>query len=143
MTMPRREAMQAPDLSRLVARRIMLVEGCVKTNDPRLAPEHIAARLEANFGPYLTKTGKNSEALTTQGQTRPTNLTFAARCRRMVRQVAMPQLWEDLVMAPNGRRVCFMTMHGDEPETCLPESDNEMFVFERTSENIARQWPHR
>ena len=31
-----------------------------------------------------------------------------------------------------------MTMHGDKPEACLPESDDEMFTFERTSENIAR-----
>ena len=119
MTMPRREAMQTPDLSKLVARRIMLVEGCVRSNDPRLAPEHIAAGLEATFRPYLTAMDKNPEALTTQGQTRPTDLTFATCGNRMVQQVALPQLWDDLVMAAYGRQVYFMTMHGDKPEACL------------------------
>ena len=61
MTMPRQEAMQIPDLSRLMARRIMLLEGYVKSSNPHLAPEHIAAGLEAIFGPYLTETGKNPE----------------------------------------------------------------------------------
>ena len=138
MTMPRREAMQTPDLSKLVARRIMLVEGCVKSNDPRLAPEHIATGLEAVFGPYLTAMDENPEALTPQGRTRPTDLVFATCGSRMVRQVALPQLWDDLVMAAYGRQVYFMTMHGGEPEACLPEADDEMFNFERTSENIAR-----
>ena len=138
MTMPRREAMQTPDLCRLVARRIMLVEGCVKSSDPRLAPEHIAAGLEATFGPHLTGVDENPEALTTQGRTRPTDLTFATCGDRKLQQVALPQLWDDLVMAAYGRQVYFVTMHGDKPEACLPESDDEAFTFERTSENIAR-----
>ena len=138
MTMPRRNAIQPVDLSGLIARRIMLVEGCVRSNDPRLAPEHIAAGLEAAFGAYLTKTGENPEALTAQGRARPTDLTFATNGCRRVRQVALPQLWDDLVMAAYGRQVYIATMHGRKPEACLPESDDEMFTFERTSENIAR-----
>ena len=138
MTMPRREAMQTPDLSKLVTRRIMLVEGCVRSSDPRLAPEHIATGLKATFGPYLTAMDENPEALTTQGRTRPTDLTFATCGDRMVRQVALPQLWDDLVMAAYGRQIYFMTMHSGKPEACLPDSDDEMFTFERTSENIAR-----
>ena len=138
MTMPRREAMQPPDLSRLVARRIVLVEGCVRSDDPRLAPEHIATGLEASFGPYLTAMGENPEALTTQGRTRPTNLTFATRGCRRVQGVALPKLWDELVMAAYGRYVFFMMMHGGKTEACLPECDDEMFSFERTSENIAR-----
>ena len=81
---------------------------------------------------------ENPEALTTQGQTRPTDLTFATCGDRKLQQVALPQLWDDLVMAAYGRQVYFMTMHGDKPEACLPESDDEVFTFERTSENIAR-----
>ncbi|KAK9830824.1 hypothetical protein WJX74_009012 [Apatococcus lobatus] len=138
MTMPCWEAIQPPDLNRLVARKIVLVEGCVRSDDPRLAPEHIAAGLEATFRPYLTKTGENPEALTAQGQTRPTDLAFATCGSRRVQQVALPQLWDDLVMAAYGRYVFFTMMHGDKPEACLPESDDEMFTFERTSENIAR-----
>ena len=76
MTMPRRSAIQPLDLSGLIARRIMLVEGCVRS-DPRLAPEHIAAGLEATFGPYLTERGENPEALTAKGRARPNDLTFA------------------------------------------------------------------
>ncbi len=138
LTMPRRHAIQPMDLSGLIARRIMLVEGCVRSSDPRLAPEHIAAGLEAAFGPYLTETHENPEALTAQGRTRPTDLTFATLGCRRVRQVALPQLWDDLVMAAYGRFVYFVTMHGGKPEACLLESDDEMFTFERTSENIAR-----
>ena len=138
MTMPCRSTICPLDLSGLVARRIILVEGCVRSSDPRLAPEHIAAGLEATFRPYLTAMDENPEALTAQGQTRPTDLTFATCGSRMVRQVALPQLWDDLVMAAYGRQVYFMTMQGDKPEACLPESDDEMFNFERTSENIAR-----
>ncbi len=138
MAMPRREAMQTPGLSRLLARRIMLVEGCVRSNDPRLAPEHIAVGLEATFRPHLTEIGENPEALTTLGRTRPTDLTFATCGCRRVQEVALPQLWDDLVMAAYGRYVFFTMMHGDKPEACLPESDDEMFTFERTSENIAR-----
>ena len=138
MTMPCRSTISPLDLSVLVTRRIMLVEGCVRSSDPRLAPEHFAAGLEATFGPYLTAMDENPEALTTQGRTRPTDLTFATCGDRLVRQVALPQLWDDLVMAAYGRQVYFMTMHGGEPEACLPESDDNMFTFERTSENIAR-----
>ena len=54
MTMPRRSTIQPLDLSGLIARKIVLVEGCIKSSDPRLAPEHIVAGLEATFGPYLT-----------------------------------------------------------------------------------------
>ena len=138
MAMPRREAMQTPDLSRLMARRIVLVEGCVRSNDLRLAPEHIAAGLEATFRPHLTEIGENPEALTTLGRNGPTDLTFATRSCRRVQEVALPQLWDDLVMAAYGRYVFFTLMHGDKPEACLPESDDEKFTFERTSENIAR-----
>ncbi|KAK9833960.1 hypothetical protein WJX74_011093 [Apatococcus lobatus] len=138
MTMPCRSTICPLDLSRLVARRIMLVEGCVRSSDARLAPEHIATGLEVTFGLYLTGMDENPEALTTQGRTRPTDLTFATCGDRKLQQVALPQLWDDLVMAAHGRRVYFMTMHGDKPEACLPESDDEVFTFERTSENIAR-----
>ena len=138
MTMPCRSAICPLDLSRLVARRIMLVEGCVRSSDARLAPEHIAAGLEATFGPYLTGMDENPEALTIQGRTRPTDLTFATCGDRKLQQVALPQLWDDLVMAAYGRQVYFMTMHGGKPEACLPEFDDEVFTFERTSENIAR-----
>ena len=67
MTMPCRSAIQPVDLSGLIARRIMLVEGCVRSDDPGLAPEHIAAGLEATFGPYLTERGENPEALSSEG----------------------------------------------------------------------------
>ena len=89
MTMPCRSAICPVDLSGLVARRIMLVEGCVKSSDPRLAPEHIA-NLETTFGPYLTGMDENPEALTTQGRTRPTDLTFATCGDRKLQQVAYP-----------------------------------------------------
>ena len=56
----------------------------------------------------------------------------------MVRQVALRQLWDDMVKAAHGRQVYSMTMQGDKPEACLPESNDKMFTFERTSENIAR-----
>ncbi|KAK9818921.1 hypothetical protein WJX74_000662 [Apatococcus lobatus] len=96
------------------------------SSDARLAPEHIAAGLEATFGPYLTGMDENPEALTIQGRTRPTHLTFATCGDRKLQQVALPQLWDDLVMAAHGRQVYFMTMHGGKPEACLPESDDEL-----------------
>ena len=121
-----------------MAKRITLVEGCVKSLDPRLAPEHIAAGLESVFGVHLLQTDENPEALTTQGRTRPTDLTHATCGTRKVQQVAMPQLWEDLVKAAYGRDICFFMGHGDQPEASLPDSDDEIFRFERTSENVAR-----
>ena len=69
MTMPRQEAMQP--WTRLLAKRIVLVEGCVRSDDPRVAPAHIAAGLEASFEPPFTAMGKNPEVLTIQGRTRP------------------------------------------------------------------------
>ena len=138
MKAPDKRTIRALDLSRLVAKRITLVEGCVKYLDPRLAPEHIAAGLEAVFGVHLLQVDENPEALTTQGRTRPTDLTHATSGTRKVQQVAMPQLWEDLVKAAYGRDICFFMGHGDEPEASLPDSDDEIFRFERTSENVAR-----
>ena len=138
MKVPDRRTMRAPDLSRLVAKRITLVEGCVKSLDPRLAPEHIAAGLESVFGVHLLQVEENPEALTTQGRTKPTDLTHATCGTRKVQQVAMPQLWDDLVKAAYGKDIGFSMGHGDPPEASLPDSDDEIFTFERTSENVAR-----
>ena len=138
VTIPDRRTMRAPDLSRLVARRITLVEGCVRSLDPWLAPEHIAAGLKSVFSVHLLQVEENPEVLTTQGRTRPIDLSHATCGTRKVQQVAMPQLWEDLVKAAYGKDIWFFMGHGDQPEASLPDSDDERFSFERTSENVAR-----
>ena len=138
MTAPDKRTIRAPDLSRLVAKRITLVEGCVRSFDPRLAPEHIAAGLESVFGAHLLQTDENPEALTSQGRTKPTDLTHATCGTRKVQQVAMPQICDDLVKAAYGRDVFFFMGHNDQPSASLPDSDDETFNVERTSEHVAR-----
>ena len=49
----------------------------------------------------------------------------------------MPRLWEDLVKAACGRDICFFMGHGGQPEASLPDSDDEIFRFDRTSEKVA------
>ena len=138
MTVPDRSTAQVPDLRKLVARRITLVEGCIRSSDHRLAPEHIAAGLESVFQAHLLQTDENPEALTAEGRTRPTDLTHATYGTRKVQQVAMPQLWDELVKAAYSKDVYFFKGHAERPEASLPDDEDQPFAFQRTPENVAR-----
>lgn len=97
MKTPDRRTIRAPGLTRVVAKQKPLVRVVSGLSTLGWAPEPIAAGLESVFRVHLLQVEENPAALTTQGRSRPTDLTHA-QCRTgKVQQVAMPQLWGDLV----------------------------------------------
>ena len=122
-----------PDLNRKMAKGLLMVEGCVRTEDPHLKAHHIRSGIEDAMGGMLQNI-RDPEAFTTAGHSASKDEAVHSR----VLAVQVPQLWEDLVKFAHGKEVSFSITEGGRVQARLPASEQDPPSLPFTPEHRAR-----
>ncbi|KAK9833741.1 hypothetical protein WJX74_004704 [Apatococcus lobatus] len=117
----------------------LMVEGCVRTEDPHLTAQHIMSGIQEALGNLLANTGRHQEPLTLAGQAPPMDLASIIHDGHRVLPVRVPQLWEDLVKFVHGKEVSFSIKEGARVQAHLPASEQDTPFFPFTPENRAQR----
>ncbi|KAK9849236.1 hypothetical protein WJX84_000543 [Apatococcus fuscideae] len=115
------EVNEEESIFEMFGRRVLCIEGIIDTHEPSFNPAAFGAAIDRVWHPMLLNRGfNNMEALSAKGQ-QCEDASCAVYGGRSMREVALPQLWQELVHAVNGRALQYRLHDGFAESEIGPE----------------------